>query len=191
MDQLLIERIIWIAIVLLGYSGFISLLIRDRRLKNLLTLDPLTGVKNRRGFEENLSQLLGLSKRYHHSLALLMMDLDKFKDFNDTYGHPAGDKLLKEFARIAENNLRESDVLARYGGEEFAALLPETTQPEAMKVAERLRQTVDAALNTSVSIGVALYPEDAKDAGELVDRADKALYEAKETRNTVSVFKEE
>lgn len=106
------------------------------QLEHLATTDPLTGILNRRAFFDRFSAELRRSQRYGRSLAVIMFDLDGFKDLNDRWGHPFGDHVLSETARLISENVRDSDIVARYGGEEIVLLLPETTGPQALAVAE-------------------------------------------------------
>lgn len=157
--------------------------------------DPLTGVKNRGEIERLLHQEWIRAERYQHQLAILMLDIDHFKQINDIYGHQAGDKVLQHACTEMERQLRESDQLGRYGGEEFLIVLPETNLPSAQTIAERLRRsmadlTVSVDSHTqvrfTVSIGVGSYPGSAQDVEKLVQLADRYLYKAKNSgRNRV------
>ncbi len=156
------------------------------KLEALATTDGLTGLLNYRAFMDNLKREVRRAKRLNHPLALLFADIDRFKTYNDSFGHPRGDEVLKLFAEIARKSLREDiDIAARYGGEEFALLVPEATKEEAVDVAERIRrafkqQSAKRLLReVTVSFGVACYPDDADDAETLLKAADEALYEAK------------
>jgi diguanylate cyclase (GGDEF)-like protein len=128
------------------------------------------------------------SQRYLHPLSLLMIDLDYFKQINDTFGHPAGDRVLCAVADILRRELRQVDQLARYGGEEFAAILPETAESEALAIANRIRQAIAArplaiseteGAELTISIGLAIFPDDANSVEGLVEKADQSLYAAK------------
>ncbi|APW40492.1 GGDEF domain-containing protein [Rhodoferax koreense] len=146
--------------------------------------DGLTGIWNRRAFDRRLREEWSRHGRHHQPLGLLMFDVDKFKSFNDTFGHPQGDQALKQVASTAQASLRDTDFLARYGGEEFAVLLPNLGNDGAQKAAERLRAAVERAdwpaRAVTVSVGVAaLVPEGDFSGNTLVARADQALYEAK------------
>ena len=164
------------------------------------TLDALTNLNNRRQFETRLGQEIAIAKRQNNPLCAMMIDIDFFKRVNDTYGHAAGDEVLRTVAGIIKDALRESDIPARYGGEEFAVLLPFTKIDEAKIVGERLRAAVENTpitinqdspekqdINVTISMGLAEF--DKIEGGEaLVERADKALYEAKTSgRNRVCV----
>ena len=162
----------------------------NARLHEVSLTDALTGVGNRAAFDQRLSEEVYRATRYGTSLSLLMVDVDRFKAFNDTFGHQVGDAVLKSVA-IALRCARPSDFLARYGGEEFAVILPATTGEGAAMLAERMRRAVQAACvaprAVTVSIGVTtLAPGDA-DAHVLVSAADRALYAAKASgRNCVT-----
>jgi diguanylate cyclase (GGDEF)-like protein len=158
-------------------------------LEHLATRDPLTGLHNRRSLDARLAEAQALDRRYGAANGrvhgLLLVDIDHFKRVNDTYGHPAGDAVLRQVAQLLQDSVRVTDVAARFGGEEFAVLLPEVAGPlEAVMAAEKLRVAVETAVfpevgKLTISVGVSLAsPEDA-DVRPLVDRADTALYEAK------------
>jgi diguanylate cyclase (GGDEF)-like protein/PAS domain S-box-containing protein len=160
----------------------------EQRLERLARTDFLTGLANRRHFLELADRELARVRRYGSPLSLAMLDLDHFKDINDTYGHKVGDTVLEQFARICRQALRESDIMGRTGGEEFAILFPETTLPEALDVAERLRETVAAThiplehglpIQATVSVGVASFANADVNIDVFMNRADAALYEAK------------
>lgn len=159
--------------------------------------DPMTGVANRRGFMPLLDQEIFRHKRFGHSLALLMMDIDRFKSVNDTYGHPTGDQVICMLANTCVKVSRQTDTVARLGGEEFAVLLPLTDKKLAVLLAERIRTSVEALTLKSesgvefrftVSIGISEYHQDDETSGHLLSRADEALYQAKsQGRNRVIV----
>ncbi len=153
--------------------------------KRLSLHDPLTGLANRRGMEINLKQAMNLAERYRHPLTVAMLDIDFFKEYNDTHGHAAGDELLTQVARRIVGSIRTAEQSARYGGEEFLLILPETNLDGARIAAERLRETIARELEITVSIGLARYrPGSTRD--ELVKGADDALYRAKENgRNRI------
>jgi diguanylate cyclase (GGDEF)-like protein len=163
--------------------------------------DGLTGLYNHRYFQERLTAEFARSSRYDHPLSLLMLDIDRFKAFNDEHGHPLGDVVLCDLAAIMVESLLESDISARYGGEEFVVLLPETAVDEAMLIAERLRQSVEKRqfrgvggliVPVTVSVGVASYPDHAVGKDQLLKCADIALYKAKsDGRNAVACYSEE
>ena len=164
------------------------------------TIDALTNLNNRRQFELRLGQEIATTKRQNNPLCAMMIDIDFFKKVNDTYGHASGDAVLRGVASIIKSALRESDIPSRYGGEEFAILLPYTHVEEAKIVGERLRKAVESSpipindensdvKSISVTISMGLAEFNNKESGEeLFERADKALYEAKESgRNRVCV----
>jgi diguanylate cyclase (GGDEF)-like protein len=165
------------------------------RIQIVAATDPLTGVANRRTFENVLDQEIARSRRTGESLALVMVDIDHFKSFNDSQGHQAGDDTLRDVALALADASREFDSVSRYGGEEFAVVLPLCSRAEAAQVAERLRQaasSVRAAIPVTASAGVAVFPFDGIDADGLVRAADDALYAAKRSgRNRLVVAGEE
>lgn len=146
------------------------------RLGREAVTDPLTGLSNRRAWDVALQRLLEQSKAHGHAVTVALADLDRFKTFNDTYGHLAGDELLQQFGTAAREQLRDGDVLARWGGEEFALALPDCAAPVAEQVLERLRG-VDPGTQT-ISIGHAVW-DGVETAAELLARADAALFAAK------------
>ena len=161
------------------------------RLKELLKVDELTGLSNRRHFMDYLNKMVSLSKRRSQSLSLLMADVDNFKNINDTYGHHMGDEFLKAVGEVLKENTREEDLAARMGGDEFVILLPQTRLKEALKIAERIKDSVgeisilsEDNINT-LSIGAAALKND-DNSESLLKKADDALYKAKEKgRNRV------
>jgi len=169
----------------------------EDQLVDLANHDPLTGLFNRRRFNEEIERQLSSARRYNVPGALLFLDLDQFKDVNDSRGHRAGDELLIELARLLRERLRDADIVARLGGDEFAILLPHTNALQASIVATAILEAirghtfkiVGSPVGITASIGVALFPDQAGTAGELLSCADLAMYEAKEQgRNRVSVF---
>lgn len=162
----------------------------NRMYAKLSVTDQLTGIFNRRKIDETLQYELERAKRYSTPLSLIMLDIDHFKQVNDTYGHGTGDTVLKEFTNILSDNRRNTDVLGRWGGEEFMLILPETTLENARTLAERIRRRAESHDFPTVgkktcSLGVVEFkPED--DAVSLVNRVDAALYSAKNSgRNKV------
>jgi len=168
------------------------------RLLKMAQTDALTGLDNRRYVEERLEEMFGHSRRLREPLAVVLCDLDRFKSVNDTYGHQAGDAVLKQLARILKQEAREIDRVGRYGGEEFMLLLPGTVLDAAVTFAERVRKAVEThtftfdggTLQRTMSCGVAAWPHPRiEDCDALVKAADDALYVAKETgRNRVIRF---
>ncbi|MGC4042373.1 MAG: diguanylate cyclase [Armatimonas sp.] len=164
----------------------------NERLSALATIDGLTGLKNHRTFQEKLSKEFARSRRYDHPLALLLLDVDYFKQFNDCFGHPAGDSVLKAVGAKLQGQCRTSDMVARYGGEEFALILPETSSQGALELAERIRAAIEAGpwseRAITVSIGVSVLQVATEDEAALISAADKALYQAKALgRNCVAL----
>lgn len=164
--------------------------------------DHLTGLHNYRYFTHQLSREFNRAQRHLSQFALLMLDIDFFKDYNDTFGHQAGDVVLKKVARALQKNTRKSDFVARYGGEEFVIICPELNKEGGKKIAEKLRNIIAGASfpleeqlphqKVTISIGVAAYPIDASTTEDLIRRADMALYKAKrQGRNQVQLFSPE
>lgn len=169
----------------------------EMELKRQAHTDHLTGVNNRRHFMEQSELELSRSRRYNSPLSIFMLDVDFFKKVNDTYGHKTGDEVLVKLAEVCKQTLREVDIIGRIGGEEFAVLLPETDKYKAIEVAERLRNAIAQTkipqpnglpVQFTVSIGVASLTSEDINMDVLLNLADKALYNAKETgRNKVSM----
>jgi len=167
-----------------------SLASKNVSLKKLAVSDPLTGLHNRRFFDMRLSEECRLAERHNLPLSMLLMDVDFFKRINDTYGHPAGDKVLVELGRVVPRNLRQSDCMARYGGEEFVILLPLTNLQGAIAKAEEIRLAIKEmaieletgeVLRITASLGAAqLGAPHCSDQDALVAGADHGVYEAKE-----------
>ena len=161
-------------------------LIKD--LENLATTDGLTRLYNRRTFLQRAESEFERSRRYQRPLSVLMMDVDHFKEVNDSHGHEVGDRVLRVLADECRRTLRQQDVLGRYGGEEFMAFLPETAATVAIEVAERLRKSVESlrvpvernSIRITLSIGIATLDEKDRDISALIISADQALYEAKQ-----------
>ncbi len=147
--------------------------------------DGLTGVYNHRYFQNQIELELSRAQRYDLNFSIILIDLDKFKKINDTYGHISGDRILKRISKQISNTLRKTDTVARYGGDEFVVLLPETGKENAVSVANRIRGNIDKAnereeIKINVSIGMASYPDNGVYSKDLVQKADSALYKAKE-----------
>jgi diguanylate cyclase (GGDEF)-like protein len=145
-------------------------------------IDSLTGLANRRALEEILAAEISRAHRFAHQLAVVLLDLDRFKEINDSFGHAAGDVMLRAVSRLLTSLARQGDTVARWGGEEFVVVLPETDLAGAQRFAERLRRTIEAhavgEMKTSASCGVAtMLPDDTVE--ELLGAADQALYRAK------------
>lgn len=191
---------LWIPVVLPVISIIIAFalsylakyLIKSRDFEyqyKLATIDGLTELYNHRYFQETLKTQIEISKRYGQPFSLIIIDIDFFKKFNDTYGHQAGDAVLRQVAQTLKRNSRTTDFVCRYGGEEMSIILPNTTAEEALFNANRINKAVaerDFQLNSTetgkvtISVGVATYPDNAETAQDLIEVADKGLYWAKE-----------
>ncbi|HEX2830555.1 MAG TPA: GGDEF domain-containing protein [Burkholderiales bacterium] len=165
-------------------------------IKALSETDELTGVLNMRAFSAIAERISRQSARYNHPYTVVMIDSDSLKAVNDQYGHPAGNRLLQMLVQCVQAQLRETDIVARYGGDEFVLLLPETTSVGAEKVAQRIRQRVEAGVlatrdkpvSSTVSVGLASYPEHGADLESVMERADQAMYTSKTSgKNRVTV----
>ncbi len=175
-----------------------AIAVDNAQLYELATKDGLTKLYIHRHFYFLLESEIKRVQRYHHVLSLLMMDIDNFKQVNDTYGHLVGDIVLKEIASTIQKTIRHVDIPARYGGEEFTIILPETAAINAVTIAERLRQKIseievkvddNTIIRPTISIGIAEYPNAADDIKELIDCADKALYISKENgKNCIHLY---
>ncbi|VVC83107.1 DUF484 family protein [Sideroxydans sp. CL21] len=167
--------------------------LNHERLKNVGFTDALTGIFNRRYFESRCQEEVASIRRHKTPLACMFLDIDKFKRINDSFGHPAGDEVLRNISKQIKTQLRGNDVLARFGGEEFVVLLPQTGLQHACEIAERIRSTIALqpfqitpknSLSVTISIGVALAPDeldgdDRAVAHKLISTADEALFQAK------------
>jgi diguanylate cyclase (GGDEF)-like protein len=176
------------------FARLIGLAVINLRVHHQVTelalRDGLTGAYNHRQFQDVLTHELGRLGRYGGELSLMLLDVDNFKSFNDRFGHPAGDQVLKQTVRLIKKSLRRADLVFRYGGEEFAVLLPETAVGNACRVAEKLNAKLrteniykapdGVELPVTVSIGLADAVESHLSREELIERADRALYQAKQ-----------
>lgn len=167
------------------------------KFQQLSIYDALTESYNRRYFLMRFLEEFERAKKFSLNLSFLMIDIDNFKNINDTYGHLVGDAVLKEIAKIIRQNMREIDSLSRFGGEEFSVILPETDKMSAIVVGERIRSRIsqqiikafDETLNVTMSIGISNFPHNTLYSDVLMETADKALYQAKTTgKNKVSWF---
>jgi len=147
----------------------------------LSLIDGLTGLYNHRYLYDVLGKKMHDIKQNPQHLSILMFDIDNFKEYNDTYGHPAGDNVLKDIANLINVTIRSNDMSFRYGGEEFVIFLAHTQKQSAVLIAERLLNLARLHLPTTISIGIAAYPEDGDNADQLIIKADQALYKAKTT----------
>jgi two-component system, cell cycle response regulator len=170
-----------------------------KKMETMATTDGLTGLTNHRSFQERFGDLLERAARHDHKAAVLLCDVDHFKNVNDTYGHPIGDEVLRQVAKMLQAAVRKIDIPARYGGEEFAVVLEATDEAGALRLADRIRQDVGAMsfdsdkgpFKVTMSIGVACFPEDGGDRAALIEHADHALYHCKETgRNRVTSYQQ-
>lgn len=198
-DVLLLAAYAELLLLLIGWNVGFIMLAMQRYLElavDLASHDELTGVLNRRVLGERIRHHVALAQRGGATLSVLALDLDHFKQVNDTYGHQAGDEVLRAFVGIAQACLRTTDQMGRVGGEEFVALLPATNAPGAQALAERLRQALESrpvqyrglSIKVTVSIGIAEFDRHVHDVNSLLESADRALYEAKRRgRNRVEV----
>ena len=189
------DQQLWMLEIICNYAGemFVNAQ-RYKDTKELATYDGLTGLYNRRSFMTNIRNEIKRHKRQNKPMSVLLMDMDHFKKINDTYGHPAGDIVLRTVADIIKHTARTTDICGRYGGEEFAVILTETHLKQALNVAEKIRRNVmnteipvdnDVRLKVTFSIGVSMYRME-EQASKLLSRTDQLLYRAKENgRNRV------
>ena len=186
-------------------AGYVtSLLAADlqnarEELTHLSLTDDLTGLKNRRAFENEYSTEVKKSMRNKRPFTVMILDADNLKLTNDKHGHDIGDKLIVSLSDALKDSLRDTDILARLGGDEFVIMLPETTDGEAIFIAERIRKTAECtsfsangeAVSSTFSIGIACYPDDSPDSNEIIKLADKAMYESKNKgKNSVTRIKD-
>lgn len=181
---------------------FVNLIIRidelESEMRKLATYDALTGLLTRRAFFNDASNFVNFAERKQMPLSLIILDFDNFKDINDSYGHPAGDKVLKHFGKSIKSIIRKSDLVGRIGGEEFSLLLPDTSEDTAIEFSERLHSIVrksvinhsQSTIRYTISIGlISLIPGKKDSIESIIKNADKSLYLAKEKgRNRTEVF---
>lgn len=169
----------------------------EMQLEKLAYHDPLTGLKNRRSFNDILEKTIESTRFTGEQHALMYLDLDKFKEVNDTLGHEMGDELLKHFAARLANNLRENSVICRIGGDEFLILIQSVSKLESVtRIVQRLYKVLqqpyhitEHIIEITASIGVSIFPQDGNNGKTLIKQADKALYEAKKVRNEINFYK--
>jgi diguanylate cyclase (GGDEF)-like protein len=194
-------------VLLSALSMPVAIAIENARLHaevtKLALTDGLTDLSNRRALDNTLKNELDRAERYNYPLSLIIIDMDSFKEFNDRWGHPAGDQRLKEIAILLKSGLRSPDFVARYGGEEFALVLPFTSKSNALIIAERLLNAAEASApdktdhgvaisGYTFSMGIAAFPEDGRTAIELLRAADLAELNAKKLgKNRISLYQEE
>ncbi len=159
------------------------------KMELISVTDELTNLYNYRFLKKQLNDEISRARRFNHVMSLVIFDVDNFKHYNDTLGHPAGDKVLRELGQLLRASARQSDIVSRYGGEEFCAILPEVNVEGAWHFSERFRKQVEEyhfynekvqpAGKITISVGAACFPEDAESENELLEKADKAMYKAK------------
>jgi len=182
---------------LYGFFNYrISSLIKKTQLLSIT--DELTQINNRRYFIDELEKEIERSKRFSRNLSLMILDIDKFKYYNDTYGHIFGDKVIQSVAKSLTETIRKIDFVARYGGDEFVIVMPETEKSMADILAERLQKKfsqnffenhkLQVKIKISLSIGISSFPDDAKTADELIHCADLTLYKIKEEKKREAEF---
>ncbi|MDD3627146.1 MAG: sensor domain-containing diguanylate cyclase [bacterium] len=186
-------------------ANYIATAIRNAELhqktESLAKTDGLTELNNRRVFKDVLRNELQRAKRYNHPFSLIMIDIDNFKKYNDKWGHPEGDNVLKSLAQVFKASTRDVDTIARYGGEEFIIILPETAKKDALNIAERIRRNFNRINfypknaskpeNMTISLGVATFPEDGTIAELMINNVDNALYKAKRSgKNKICILEE-
>ena len=186
-EESVIRSILSVMVMVVGSSKALSRTLSE--LEYYSTHDPLTGLHNRRYFNDMLDYEVGRSERHNHEFTVLMLDLDDFKDVNDTYGHPCGDSVLRQIAETMHATMRKGDLATRIGGDEFAIILTETGREGAMVVAEKLRTELreisfessdGKTFHITTSIGLVTFPGDAQNVSDLMTGVDIGLYRAKE-----------
>lgn len=160
-----------------------------KKLEDMVNIDGLTELYNHRYFCDTLVEKVKIGKRFNKPVSMIFIDIDYFKQYNDTYGHQKGDYVLRKIGEIIKTNIRDQDIAARYGGEEFAIILPDTSEEQALNIAENLRENIEATYfegeetqprgKVTASMGVSVFPDKSKDDVELIKSADDALYRAK------------
>ncbi|NCB37233.1 MAG: diguanylate cyclase, partial [Erysipelotrichia bacterium] len=174
-----------------------AIAIDNARLYRYAVTDEMTKLYNHRYFQQRLDEELQRADRYENHISLIILDVDHFKSFNDNYGHPEGDRVLKIVARLIEKSVREIDIAARYGGEEFVVICPEKNGEGSLAPAERIRTAIESydfrvngeRIPLTVSLGVACYPDQARSKTEIIQKADFALYYSKNNgRNRATLY---
>jgi diguanylate cyclase (GGDEF)-like protein len=200
---ILINIVILIIAILIGYYFTITWIIKPMKelyntahhLEEIAYIDYLTKVDNRRSFFEKAAKMIGLARRNHFIISILMVDIDFFKNINDSYGHEAGDEVLKVVSQKISKTIRESDLVGRIGGEEFAVLLVNCNKENLIKVAEKIRKVIEETIvdykgnkiNITISIGAYVSKEN-EHLEDMLQKADELLYKAKENgRNRVEI----
>lgn len=193
-EQSVIQSILSVMVMVIGSSKVISRTLSE--LEYYSTHDPLTGLHNRRYFNEMIGYEIHRSERHGHKFCLLMIDLDNFKDVNDSYGHLDGDRVLNQLGKIVTGTVRKGDIVCRFGGDEFVVLLSETSLSGGCTLAETVREAIQTwpfgttdrgSFHVTVSVGIVAYPQDGNQIEDLLAGLDLVLYRAKERgRNTVA-----
>ncbi|HOJ86169.1 MAG TPA: GGDEF domain-containing protein [Elusimicrobiales bacterium] len=180
--------------IIFEISPLIKRIYLFNKIDSLSLKDGLTGLYRRGIFNEKIDEEIVRARNFKHTLGLMMIDIDHFKHINDTYGHQAGDEILKGVARVIRSCVYETDFVARYGGEEFVVIMPRAERGGSFRKANFIRESVEKEkfkiglvdIKVTISVGIAYYPQDALNKMELIEKADKALYMAKESgRNRV------
>jgi len=171
-------------------AGQAAVALENAHLYELATRDSMTGLYHHAYFRDRLTEEISRCQRYNCDLTLILIDIDFFKQFNDTHGHLLGDEIIKAVAKTIAGQARESDIVARYGGEEFAVILPETDPASARRFAQRLRKTIEdttvSGHRITVSLGISALHEKDRSVEALIEKTDQALYTAKQQgRNRV------
>lgn len=166
--------------------------VNKAQLWDMAVTDSLTGLYVRRYFMVRLQEEIYRAERYDKTISVIMADIDRFKDINDTYGHDVGDRALEAISQFLQKNIRDVDIVARYGGEEFVMLIPDADTDAAFSLAERLRGELarfsfDHLVQITISLGIATYPTDGTDIDDLIKKADAAMYAAKKAGRNTSV----
>ncbi|ERI90697.1 GGDEF domain-containing protein [Clostridium manihotivorum] len=185
--RLKLVMLFWGFVIITLTSTGLLLGVLIKQLYQYSNKDPLTGLNNRRYFYDTLSYEIEKLKKYKNHLSLAIIDIDNFKNINDTYGHIEGDRVLQELSNILRKSVREYDTVARWGGEEFAIILPRTDNDGAFALGERIRKIVEAyafGCNVTISIGIASI-KDSIEIEKFIILADETLYKAKKKKNRV------
>ncbi|MBO8170571.1 MAG: GGDEF domain-containing protein [Bacillaceae bacterium] len=194
-----ISLLIIVGLINRNFSKYYTLFNKYEKVSVMASTDEVTGLKNHRYFQEKLSLLLGNAGKEEKVLSVIFIDIDYFKHYNDTFGHPSGDKLLHQLARILKENFRSTDVVARYGGEEFVVIAWDADETAAFNMSERARSQVEAYPffgadkqpqgKLTISCGIATFPSHTRDKEKLIELADQALYQAKsQGKNKVCIY---
>lgn len=183
------HSLILLQTILMNASSVIGRAKLFQKIEKQAAYDGLTKIPNHRSFQDQFRLRLQKTKKENKCISMLLMDIDHFKNFNDSYGHPLGDRVLREVAKVLKNTIREFDYPARYGGEEFVAILDDADIQMSFTIAERVREMIakigifheEKVLSVTVSIGIATFPTDGLEQQKLIDMSDKAMYFSKET----------